>query len=276
MKKLLVLTLAFCMVVLAACTTAPPPASQQNSSSPPSTLSSSSSSSISESSSLPSSSSVESVPVVDEKISADMEKYLFESFGGSGDADFTTSWYPYISSVEVLENSDNFYCVINLTEKPGDYSLRLILSQTMTDEAVELCVPPIMDATASLGLDEMDGCVIGDSLVKILTETSGLNIYYASLLAYEIPSYQYLATAMGVTVTDVTNNIDVCNGSNAVQMLIEGMTNDFGGSYKGLLSSQLQGMTGAAIGFKDVAIKNVVVKSPDGKIVRDFDNLKVQ
>lgn len=276
MKKLLVFALTICMVALTACTATPAPASQQSLPPAPSVPSASSSSSISESSSLPSSSSVELVPTVDKELSVAMEKYLFESFGGSGNTDFSTSWYSYIGSVEVLKKSGEFYCVINLTEKPGDYSLRLILSQTMTDGAVELCIPPIMDATASLGLDEVDGCLIGESLATILTETSGLNIHYASLLAYEIPSYQYLANAMDVSVTDVMDNIDVCNGSNAVQMLIDGMTNDYGGSYKGLLTSQLQGMTGAAIGFKDVTIKNVVIKSPDGKIVRDFDNLKTK
>ncbi|GEM_PF-3728517 len=51
----------------------------------------------------------------DENKSKILTQNMYEGFGGSGNKEFATSWYPYIKKLAVYENNDNYYVVVTVS-----------------------------------------------------------------------------------------------------------------------------------------------------------------
>lgn len=55
---------------------------------------------------------------VDSELTADLEAYLFENFGGAGDPSLATSWYGYIENVEVIMFYDKLEITVHTSIYP--------------------------------------------------------------------------------------------------------------------------------------------------------------
>lgn len=282
MKKIMVFLFACMVLLFSACASSPGAVTSSetvvSSSSAISATSSSSEStpttSVSESSSASTSvSSAVSEPQKDVALSEKLSSFMFENFGGSGDAAFATSWYPFIESLEVYSDGASYYGMLELTESGNEETVRAILSQHFTPANLDFCVPILMDAGAALKLDTVSICVMGESLAKILTGSSGLEVYYASLYSYNIPVYSYLATALEVSESEIIETCGFCGGSEFANFILMKMQEDFGGSFTGITSDTTKTISLAALtGFHDVYLKEMIVVDSGGKKVTTIKN----
>ena len=128
----------------------------------------------------------------DESLSESLSEHMLESFGGMGKPEYAaavTSWYPFIENFDVYNTPDGYYGVLTLNQEVFDHDIRVLLSMSLSEESMNVIVPPVVNACAALDLDPLDAAVIGDSLVKILDGSTNLDVYYASIYAYGIPVY---------------------------------------------------------------------------------------
>ena len=287
-KETILLTFAFVLITLiSGCSgtakqdSSVPPSSSQNSTS--STLESVpvSSNNISSSSdpelSVPVSSQDSVDPILDQDLTDALNKFMLDHFGGSGDpkyAEFETSWYKYIDAYNVYIDGGDYIATLKLTEEPADTTVKLFLSTKLSEDNLEYCLPTILDVGAALSLDEVDMCLIGENIYKIIVDDPNLKIIYSSLYAYDIPVYKYLSDALEISEDDVRANIDFCQGPTAAQVVVDGMSKDYGGSFQGLTSSVMERCARTAIAnFDDVYISEITVLSPDGKELDTYKNL---
>ena len=105
------------------------------------------------------------------ELSETLTKYMKDSFGG-GDAhpEFATSWYKYIDTITVLEDSGVYRVEVKVTDSPADAVLRGYISMYSLGDAYDTFIETIIDTQYALKLEDLDGCLIADSLYKILTK----------------------------------------------------------------------------------------------------------
>lgn len=233
------------------------------------------------SSCAPASSITEVDPEKDEVLSAELSKYMLDSFGGMGKPEYAASaasWYKYIQSLEVYKQDEKYFEVLTLTEKPIDSKLILLLSQSLTEESIDFCAPIINDAGAALGLDELDLCIVGEDILKIMDGADNISVIYSSLYAYNIPVYSYLATEIGLSEADIRDNINQITGAKIANAILNHMSADFSGSFKGLSLKSTKTAAMAAMmnfdndNFKSNMVEKIIVKAPDGKELSTYEN----
>jgi len=67
--------------------------------------------------------STPTIPKVDADLSAALEELYLTSFGGDGNKEWATDWYPYITSAEVVATGHGHYGIVSLSENPVDSGL---------------------------------------------------------------------------------------------------------------------------------------------------------
>ena len=213
--------------------------------------------------------------VIDEKLSSALEELYLTSFGGDGNNELATSWYPYIVRAEVWEHEDGHYGVVTISEEPTDRTARLLLSRTISQQAIDTIVPVVLDAGSALGLDDFDVALMGENVGKILTATANtdVSIQYSSFLAYGIDIYDYIAAGTGKSRTAVANNPENCKGVEAAAAILSGLDFDYGGSFNGLDMESTKWMAMAAnTNFKDAHLDYVIIQTAEEKVIGTYDN----
>lgn len=64
--------------------------------------------------------------VLDEEYSEKLTEEIEASFGGAGNPDWATSWYPNIVKIEVYRAGDDYYSVITVTDSTDDEDAKRI------------------------------------------------------------------------------------------------------------------------------------------------------
>lgn len=213
-------------------------------------------------------------PVLDKELTEALTTYMYESFGGFGKEQYATSWYKYIDYWEVYQNEDSYSGILHLKEQPSDASVRIFLSKYYTDNELDKICPILLDAGASLNLDEVDLCLIGEALYKIKTSEDAETNYYA-LEALNIPVYNFLAKGSGWSINDVKNAIkgNKIPGKEAYECLIDYIAHTYKDAYNGLTMKKVKNISMAAINnFEDVKIKTIDVVDMDGKSIGIYKN----
>lgn len=213
-----------------------------------------------------------SYPLLDKDITEELTTYMYESFGGFGNEQIAINWYPYIDYWELYQDDDSYYGYLHLNERPFDTSARVILSKYYSDDELDDICPVLMNAGASLNLDDIDLCLIGESLYKIYTLEDSI-IHYSSLAALDIPVYEFLASAAGWSVSDVSSAIREGGipGDVAFEVILEYMTYEYKGAFNGLSMKNVKTMSMAAMAnFNNVRIDNITVFDQDGKEIGKY------
>lgn len=213
-------------------------------------------------------------PILDEELTESLTTYMYESFGGSGDEQFATSWYKYIDYWEIYQNEDSYSGILHLKERPFDYSARLLLSKYYSEDELDTLSPILMDVGASLDLDDIELCSIGEALYKIKTEEDS-EIYYYALSALDIPIYDFLSSGSGLSIDDVRSSIkkNKIPGKEAYKCLVDYMKYEYEGAFDGFSMEDVKYMSVAAIdNFKDVRIVTLDVVEQDDKSISTYKN----
>lgn len=205
------------------------------------------------------------------ELSETLAKYMKDSFGG-GDAhpEFATSWYKYIDTITVLEDSGVYRVEVKVTDSPADAVLRGYTSMYSLGDAYDTFIETIIDTQYALKLEDLDGCLIADSLYKILTKDSNVGIYYSSLFAYGIDVYKYISDATNGQYSEsyVLQNSDYLCGADFVNAVLIGMQNEFGDSCTEFMLYDADRIAYAIkANFKEVSISQVDIINPEGTVV---------
>ncbi len=214
-------------------------------------------------------------PILDEKLTEALTTYMYESFGGSGNDQLATSWFKYIDRWEVYQNKDSYSGTLYLKERPFDASARVILSKYYTDDQLDILCPILMDVGASLDLDDIDLCLIGEALYKINT-TEDAAVHYYSLAALNIPIYDFLSEGFGESVSAVQSAIkkNKVSGTGAYLCLIDYMATTYEDAFDGLSMEKVKLMSMAAIAnFSDVRIETLKVVDHDNESINTYKKL---
>lgn len=215
-------------------------------------------------------------PQLDKTLSESLNTMMFESFGGSGNAEFATSWYPFIDTLQVYSLGDEYYSTLTLTEEVADTTMRAISTAFyFSKENTDLVIPVVLDAGAYLDLDEAEMCLIVEGLSKILNASSGSILPYESLQALGIPVYEYLSSALDSSESTIKKNIDLVYGSKAADIILAGMKNNYQDSFNGITEETAEKISYAALAnFDDVYLEKMIVCNPDGEQMIEFENRK--
>ena len=212
----------------------------------------------------------------DESLSESLSEHMLESFGGMGKPEYAaavTSWYPFIENFDVYNTPDGYYGVLTLNQEVFDHDIRVLLSMSLSEESMNVIVPPVVNACAALDLDPLDAAVIGDSLVKILDGSTNLDVYYASIYAYGIPVYDYMAEGYGRSVDEMMNVVGRLGGTDPVACLTDYMAYNYKGAYTGPTLDDAKTISLAAMtSFQDVHIEYIEVVDTTGKTIATYDN----
>jgi hypothetical protein len=214
-------------------------------------------------------------PILDEEITEALTTYMYESFGGFGNEQFAVNWYKYIDYWEVYRNEDFYSGILHLNERPFDSSARLLLNEYYSEDELDILCPILLDVGVALDLDDIDLCLIGEALYKIRT-LKDTAIYYYSLVALDIPIYDFLASGFGQSIPDVKSAIskNEIPRKDAYKCLIDYMAYTYKDEFEGLSMEKVNLMSMAAIAnFDDVRIETLSVVDQDYKLVNTYEKL---
>lgn len=215
--------------------------------------------------------------VLDEDITNAVTTYIYESFGGSGKEEYAASWFKYIDHWEIYKNesTNEYNGIVFLTEKPYDYSARLLLSKYYSEEQLDILCPILMDVGATFNLDDIDLCLVGENLYNI-NLSNDIGLYISSLAAYDIPVYEFLATGFGATESQVREAIrnNELPGDSACECLIDYMGNTYEGAFDGLSMEKTKNIAMSALAnFKDVRIESMGAFDLEGSPINSYNKL---
>ncbi len=211
-------------------------------------------------------------PIFEDEITDQLTTYMYESFGGSGNESFATSWYKYIDYYEVYQNEDFYYGVLHLKERPFDASARLLLNEYYTDDELDFICPILIDVGASLNLDDIDLCLIGENLYKIET-SNDVEIYYYSLVSLGIPVYDFLSEGFGQSIDDVKSAIrkNQIPGTQASECIVDYMEYSYSDSFDGLSMEMVNNLSLAVLSnFNDVSLETLSVVDQDNQPIHTY------
>lgn len=205
------------------------------------------------------------IPVKDEEILKAVMQNVADNFS-------TTTWFPYIQNIWVYECDGIYTGEIIFTETPYDYSLSLLMPKYFSEKEAQTITPILLDAGVALNLDDIDLCLVAESLSKIY-KNQDLKIAFNSLNAYDIPVYKYFADAIEVSVTDIKDNLHLLHGAKAVNVILNGLSSDYEGSFTGLSISKAETASRVAMDRRtETYISEIIALSADGKKIGTYDN----
>lgn len=220
---------------------------------------------------LESSESDDDSPIEMPELSELLTKYMKDSFGGGDDhPEFATSWYKYIDTITVLKDGDTYRVEVRATDSPADAMLRGYTAAYSLGDAYDSFIASVMDAQYALGLEDLDGCLIADSLYKILTSDSGVKVYYASLFSYGINAYKYISDATNGEFSEsyVLDTADYLCGADFVNAILTGMQNEFQDSCDAFVTYDADRIAySIKANYRDILIAQVDIINPQGTIV---------
>ena len=149
-------------------------------------------------------------PILDEELSQMMMDYMQDSFGGAGNPELATSWYPYIDEIHIYLDGDVKYAEVLATETPVDSTLRMYTSSYKADllDEYEVFIDLLLHAQTSLGWDDIDTCIAAENIYNIFTDAPNHELHYAVLISLGLDPYQYIADAVdGYTASMVRRDI---------------------------------------------------------------------
>ena len=212
-------------------------------------------------------------PKLDEELTKELTTYVYESFGGSGLETYAASWYKYIDYWEVFQDENSYSCVLHLQESPFDISAQLLSKYYSEDEFSILC-PILLDTCASLDLDVIDLCLIGELLYKIRTYEN-TEIYYNALAALDIPIYDFLASGFGRKVSDVKLAIEKNQmpSDKAYDCIVDHMAYTYEGAFDGLSMEKVKYISYTVLAnFNSVEIEAITVVDNENNYINTYEN----
>lgn len=218
----------------------------------------------------------------DDTLSQSATKMMESSFGGAGNPEYATSWYPYIQSISVGEDESGYFADMVISETPLDADLSTILefyksegTLSMSDDEWNAYRRALLESGAALEWDSIDLCLAADDIYKIMTNDSPA-IHFSSLYALGLDVYQYISdNVLGtpITPTEVMNRADEFGQPDFGKVILAECGAQYEGSYTGLSIDQVKTACNSLMAnFKDVTIKKVSVYDTNSELIRVFKN----
>lgn len=222
---------------------------------------------------VPEGESTVSEPQLNSELTKKLNSFMKDSFGGAGNPEHATSWYSYINSYEVYEDSGKYKAKLSLNTTVDGKNLRLILGQNLTEESTENLTEILLNVGSALNLDETSLCVVGDSLYNIMNSESGVDIYYSSISAYGIPVYAYIAETVEVSESEVRSYADNLGGEAFANCIYNNMATQYAGNYTGLSIYTVDTMALSVISnFDEVYLDSIEVYDSSNSLVETYEN----
>ena len=218
----------------------------------------------------------------DETLSQSAAQMMESSFGGAGNPEYATSWYPYIQDISIGEDEAGYFADMVISETPLDADLATILDFYKLENKVELSEREwevfhicLLDSAAGLGWDSIDLCLAADDIYKIMTNDSPA-IHFSSLYALGLDVYQYISdNVLGATITptEVMDRADEFGQPDFGKIILAECGTQYEGSYTGLSIDQVKTASNSLMAnFKEVNIKKVSVYDTNSELIRVFNN----
>lgn len=268
MKKLFV-TIAVLSLMLVGCGETPDSTESQPSTSETS-VESASGSSADESESSVSAEEPESTELPE--LSEDIAQMMLDNFGGAGNPEYATSWYPYIDTITAYQDGEAYKVNVTLTEAPADTLLRSFTAsyQSYFGDVYDDFMSILVNAQAALSLEDVDACLIADDIYNILTKESDVSVYYASLNDLGVNAYRYISEATGGEYSEafVQETASTLYGPDFAGAILAGMETEFADASSAPVLSNISIIANTIkSSYTDVSISQVDLLDPSGNIV---------